>query len=456
MNHLRTCPLRAVALALALGLGASPRPGAALGFEEARHLLARTGFGGTPAEIRALAPLTWEAAVDRLLAGLAKEAVTPPPPGIDDRPDSLLGPGIPVPKLMRQAMRLGRNQLGDQLKAWWWQELVETPSPLTERLVLFWHNHFTSSLQKVKFPELLYAQNLLFRRMGTGSFRALLHAIAQDPAMILYLDNQTNRAGAANENFARELCELFTLGEGRYTETDVKEAARAFTGWHVHKDSGAFWVPPGSHDAGEKTFLGKTGRFDGDDIIEILLAQPRTAEHVVEKLWREFASARPDPAAIAALAADFRKDWQLKPLLRALLTHPAMRDPAERGAKIKSPVTLLVGTVRLLGVPLDDPGLLARAGKRLGQDLFDPPNVKGWPGGKAWVTSATWLTRAELLSKALRGIEAAPVPPEVYALPPREIIAVLAPLAPVEPPPKRATRWDAIRHLVLDPTYQLE
>src|SRR5262249_29029965 len=210
-----------------------------LEFEEARHLLARTSFGGTLADIEALRPLTYDAAVDRLLNGVRQRPHTAPPAWVDEPPPSPLERrtrGEEERKAFREQMR----EHGLALKGWWYEEMLSTDSPFTERMTLFWHNHFTSSLQKVRWPAFLYQQNLLLRQHAVGNFRTILHSITKDPAMILYLDSQTNRKRAPNENFARELLELFTLGEGHYSEQDIKEAARAFTGWEVERRTGRF------------------------------------------------------------------------------------------------------------------------------------------------------------------------------------------------------------------------
>jgi uncharacterized protein (DUF1800 family) len=184
--------------------------------------------------------------------------------------------------------------------------MLATDQPLVEKMTLFWHNHFTSSVQKVRYIPSLYWQNVLFRREALGNFATLLKAVARDPAMLIYLDGVRSVARQPNENFARELLELFTLGEGHYSEADIKAAARAFTGWSIDRETGRFQDHGQFHDDGEKTFLGQTGRFGGDDIVAILLRQPRTAETIVEKLWREFVSLKPDGAEVTRLAAVFR------------------------------------------------------------------------------------------------------------------------------------------------------
>jgi uncharacterized protein (DUF1800 family) len=287
--------------------------------------------------------------------------------------------------------------------------MVATDSPLTERLVLFWHNHFTSSLRKVKWPQLLYRQNELFRQQALGNFATLLRAIVTDPAMLMYLDGRTNRVGKPNENFARELLELFTLGEGQgYTETDIREAARALTGWRVRPRDGFAKFIRRRHDNGIKLFLNRRGRFRESEIIAILLQRSRVAEHITEKLWRTFVSYKISKPTVRRLAQTFRQSgYRMRPLLRGLFLSKEFRDPANRGTLIKSPVDLIVGAVRLMGIRMDNPKWLMRFSKRLGQDLFDPPNVKGWPGGTAWITSSTLPARQQLLRRLSRGVEMA-------------------------------------------------
>ncbi|MCZ6764022.1 MAG: DUF1800 family protein, partial [Alphaproteobacteria bacterium] len=253
----------------------------------------------------------------------------------------------------------------------------------------------------------------------------LAHAVARDPAMVIYLDTARSRANAPNENFARELLELFTLGVGHYTEDDIKAIARAFTGYSLAPATGEFAFRPAIHDNGSKTVLGQTGMFDGDEIIDILLAHPRTAETVVEQLWRQFISSEPDRGEIVALAATFRTDlaYEIEPLMHALLTSDAFWAQENRAALIKSPVDFLIGTLRQFDTELprnnqrgNRPGnLLVLFGRELGQDIFDPPNVKGWPGGEAWITSQTLLLRNDI-ALALTGLGegvAADLPPEL-------------------------------------------
>jgi uncharacterized protein (DUF1800 family) len=377
---------------------------AGMGYDDARHLLNRTGFGATDAEIRQMALLTREQGVASLLANTRRTAVTAPPAWTAryERP--------PRPKDLEDAQKrellqkLVKQSL--ELRDWWLREMLDTPSPLTERMTLFWHNHFVSSQQKVKLPLLMYRQNLLFRSHATGRFGELLHAASKDPAMIIYLDNVSNRKGQPNENFAREVMELFTLGEGRYTEKDVKEAARAFTGWSLERDSGQFKFRPFLHDGGSKTVLGRSGRFDGDAVLDILLEQDATAEFITSKLWREFVSPQPDPQEIVRIAGRFRASrYELKAALRELLLSPAFWAPQNRAVLIKSPVDLVVGTLRTFDVETGELAPFALLTAGLGQNLFAPPNVRGWPGQEDWINSTTLLQRKQFLERLFRAQE---------------------------------------------------
>jgi len=381
-----------------------------MGFDVARHLLSRTAFGATPAEIEGLASLDFPAAVERLLVKVYPRATRSPPAWVDDTLSALrekrqkaraaagkTADGKPVNEVAKLIREQGRD-----LRNWWIGEMLATDQPLVEKMTLFWHDHFTSSIQKVRYVPALYRQNVLFRHEALGNFGTLLKAVAHDPAMLIYLDGVRNVAREPNENFARELLELFTLGEGHYSEADVKNAARAFTGWSIDRDSGRFVDRMQRHDAGEKTFLGQSGHFTGDDILAILLRHPRTAETIAEKLWREFVSLTPDPGEVKRLAGVFRAgNYEMKPLLRALFLSPAFRDPASRGALVKSPIELIVGTVHVFGLPVPDETPLARMTAGLGQALFAPPNVKGWPGGESWITTSTLLLRQQFLRRLI-------------------------------------------------------
>ena len=449
---------------------------------ELRHLLSRTAFAVRPAELEALSRYDYEAAVERLLESAGSEAVTPLPAwALDWQPPQKRRRDMSESE--RKALRKQMRAQAMELKGWWYREMIATPTPLTEVMTLFWHGHFTSGLRKVKAPALMLRQNQLLRRHALSNFATLLREIARDPAMLLYLDGARSQRRAPNENFARELFELFTLGEGHYSERDVKEAARAFTSYSIDRQSGDFRFRPRWHDDGTKTLLGRSGRLDGDDVIDILLQHPRTAERVVEGLWRGFIGEAPEPAEVQRLARVFRSaNYEIKPLLRALLLSPAFRDVEARGRLIKSPVELLVGTLRLFEIPIDDGRKVAQAGRRLGQDVFDPPNVKGWPGGTAWITGDSLIERQAILSfvtgdgtamteggktkrnrsARMADMLAGSIERWLDDLPPawqgaQGVAWLLAPLPPVDGQVlDREASGALVRQMLLDPVYQLK
>ena len=378
----------------------------AIGLADARHLLNRAGFGASDAEVREFAPLSRAEAVERLLAGARTEPTLAPPAFVSE-------PFVPYYRVRgldaeeRAAELRTRLQQGFALRAWWLHEMAVTPSPLTERMTLFWHGHFATSQQKVRSVRLMYAQHALLRREALGNFGRLLHGIARDPAMLVYLDNAGSRREAPNENFAREVMELFTLGEGNYGERDVKEAARAFTGWSLDRDTGEYRYRRAWHDGGEKTVLGRTGRLDGAAVLDLLLAHPRTAEHITAKLWREFVSPVPEAAEVKRLAQVFRGGgYEVRPLLRAMFLSDAFWAQDHRAALVKSPVDVVVGTLRTFAIQPMDYRPAAFAVAALGQNLFAPPNVKGWPGGESWIDASTLLGRRQFVDRVFRGADA--------------------------------------------------
>ena len=379
----------------------------ALSYDDARHLLNRSGFGATDAEIRRFAGMTRADAARTLLAQTRTTAVTPPP-AFTAESGPLRYPRDKASADERKQFQQEQIRDGLELRGWWIQEMLATPSPLTERMTLFWHNHFVSAQQKVRLAVLMYRQNVTLRENALGNFGALLHAIARDPAMVIYLDSAQNRKGTPNENFAREVMELFTLGEGHYGEQDIKEAARAFTGWSLNRETGHFMFRPFIHDYGRKTVLGRTGYLDGDDVLDILLARPETAELVVRKLWREFVSPDPDEREVARIAARFRESrYEIKVALQEILTSDAFYAPENRGVLVKSPVDLVVGTLRDFGMRPGETVPFAVAAAGMGQNLFGPPNVKGWPGGDAWINASTLLARKAFLDRLFRAGDAA-------------------------------------------------
>jgi uncharacterized protein (DUF1800 family) len=380
---------------------------APMGYADARHLLARTGFGPTEADVLAFSALPRGEAVAQLLRAGRPTAVTPPPAWVSETGALRPAGGPAATEADRKALLQEQVRRGLELRAWWMEEMLATPSPLTERLTLFWHNHFVSSQQKVRVTRLMYAQNALLRANALGNFGTLLHAVSKDPAMLIYLDGVQNRRGQPNENFAREVMELFTLGEGHYSEQDIKEAARAFTGWSLNRETGEYVFRPAIHDNGSKSVLGRTGNFDGDAVLDILLARPETAETITAKLWREFVSPEPDAREVKRIAKGFRDSgYDIKVVLRGLLLSDAFWAAQNRGTLVKSPVEFVVGTLRQLEVaPASGlPFALLSAG--MGQNLYSPANVKGWPGGDAWIDTSTLLARKQFIDRLARADDA--------------------------------------------------
>lgn len=375
-----------------------------LGLDNARHLLGRTSFAASREEIRAFAGYSRLEAAEKIIsaATAAPIAITLAPAWVVENP-------IAPSKL--QAMSLEERQAEQrrnvehafQLREWWFREMLTTPTPMAEKMTLFWHNHFATSQQKVRFTPLMYRQNVTLRRNALGNFGSLLREMARDPAMLIYLDGANSRKEQPNENFAREVMELFTMGEGHYSEADIKEAARAFTGWSVDRESSHFMFRRGVHDYGKKTVLGKTGNFDGDQIIDVLLGKPQTAQFITRKLWKEFVSTTPDDIEITRLANIFGESgYNIAKLMRAMLSSDAFYAPENRAALIKSPVEFVVGTMKTFDIETANLRPFVLASALLGQNLFAPPNVKGWPGGEAWINTSTLLGRKQLLDRLFK------------------------------------------------------
>ncbi len=380
-------------------------PVCAISQQQAQHLLNRSSFSADPDTTITLQQFNYSQAVDYLLSNTHDKAITHalkiPTINLKKRFKDLTA------KQKKERNKLRRQQIM-QLQGWWINEMITTPSALTEVMTLFWHNHFTSSAQKVRSATLMQNQNSLLRKHALGNFSTLLHSIAQDPAMVIYLDNANNKKGSPNENFAREVMELFTLGEGYYSETDIKQAAIAFTGWGVKRKTGSFQFREHLHDNQKLQVLdqpiNESGLNSGKRVLDILLQHPQTAVYLSKKLYKHFISHdNIDKNTITQLATVLRNEnYNIKPWLRALFLSQAFQKQQQTGSLIKSPIDLIIGTYRALSIPTDNPRLLAKASKRLGQELFNPPNVKGWPGGHDWITTDTFIVRKSLLNKLLR------------------------------------------------------
>ena len=396
----------------------------------AAHLLERAGFGGSPDDIARVAAMSPQQAVDMLVDYESIPSVLPPfddsgiwDPGMDPFPPSRAeavriarerGEALGVKVLPEGAQRrlqpivdkffysLMANTIETQrLGLWWANRMLATRRPLEEKLTLFWHGHFATGVSKVRDARMMQRQNEMLRAKASGGLRDLLLGILRDPAMLVYLDNGENLKNHPNENFGRELLELFTMGVGHYTERDVREAARAFTGWT--NDALAFRFDAAQHDFGEKTFLGRTGPLDGEDIIDTILAQPATAEFVAAKLYRFFVRDEVSGAVATELGRTLRDSgYHVKPLLKRMFASRDFYSPPAVATQIKTPVHLIVSTYRKLGlqhVPtIPDFGRMTSA---LGQSLFNPPNVAGWAGGRTWITPSTLLQRGNLLRDVL-------------------------------------------------------
>jgi uncharacterized protein (DUF1800 family) len=353
----------------------------------AGHLLRRAGFQCTPEEVQWALEQSPQQVVDALLQELPLPELPSWSTQVPSRQDDLT--------LYRQRTA--------ELQQWWIGLMVETERSAREKMVFFWHNHFTSEYDKVRVPQYLAIQNQLFRRMVWGNIRQLAREIVSDPAMLIYLDNNENRAGAPNENFARELLELFTLGVGNYTEWDVVAATRALTGWRVIGLRSVFVRE--RFDDGIKTLLGQTGRWGTDDTIRIIFEQPACAEFLARKLYRFFVYAVPDERIVAQLAELLRQhNFELRPVLRVLLSSAHFFAPEFYGAQIKSPLDLVVGLLRQLGIRSPEMYAYAvRAAAALELELFNPPTVEGWKGHHLWLTTMTLPLRQRIAEMLIEG-----------------------------------------------------
>jgi uncharacterized protein (DUF1800 family) len=314
-----------------------------------------------------------------------------------------------VAMLANRTVATGNPQ---QLPAWWLFRMVNTPDPLLEKLTLFWHGHFATSVAKVEKPKLVLDQNELLRAHARGRFEAMVRAISRDPAMLIYLDSTTNRRIRPNENFAREVMELFCLGVGNYTEQDIKELARAFTGWEVLGDK--FHYNRVQHDTRGKTFLGATGNFDGDEAVRVVLGQPAAPRFIARKLIKFFVmdEAGASDALVGPVAETLRNgDFEIGPAVKQILSSNLFYSEHAIGRKVRSPVELGVGLLRSLGAT-SNLNKLAAGCAELGQTLFYPPNVKGWDGGRAWINSSTLLGRANFVRQIMQAGETRYVAPD--------------------------------------------
>jgi uncharacterized protein (DUF1800 family) len=376
-----------------------------LGERGAAHLLRRAGFGGTPDQVRRYGAMTARDAVASLLTLPPASSITPPQElGDAGQPVAMATDPQQQSMLDLEARRRAKRREGRDaiaaLQLWWLNRMLTTPAPLQEKMTLYFHGHFTSRATPM-YPWITYNQNALFRRYALGNLRDLVLDVSKDGAMLAYLNGAQNVAAHPNENYARELMELFTLGVDNYSERDVRESARAWTGWRLNRRTDTVSFDAALHDSGVKTFLGRTGNFTGDDIVGIISAQPQCARFFAASLLNWFVYNDPEPQLVDHIAALLRRhDFELTPVLATILASNLFYSARAYRALVKSPVEFVVGTYAALGLPeIDELALAALA--QMGQRLFYPPNVAGWPGGKNWLTSGTMIARQNFLTQLL-------------------------------------------------------
>ena len=394
-------------------------------YERAQHLLERAGFGATPQDIERLAQLSPAQAVKQMVrygatpdkfkpfedsgahdAGLEPFAASRPA-ATDLAKATGQALGVKVkPGGNRRVQQVADRYLywlrvsrleTHRLGYWWANRMLNTQRPFQEKMTLFWHGHFATTEEKVRDYRKLNIQNELLRQHANGNFRTLMVAVAKDPAMLAFLDAGVNLKGAPNENFAREIMELFTMGVGNYTEQDIKEAARAFTGWNYNDLR--FVINPQQHDDGEKTILNKTGRFTGEQVIDILLAQPVTADFVAGKLYRYFVREDLSPEFQQQLGKLLRdSNYDIAAFMETVLLSKDFYSQASVATRIKPPVELLISTYKKMGLT-SVPGIpdFNEQSEMLGQKLFYPPNVAGWAHGRSWITPGLLLARGNVI-----------------------------------------------------------
>ncbi|MCA8991273.1 MAG: DUF1800 domain-containing protein [Planctomycetaceae bacterium] len=348
----------------------------------AAHLFRRAGFAATPEQLRNAVDSSPESVVQQLVQNRSET-----PEFIDE-----------ITALSAASLATGNPR---RLAAWWLHRLLNTPDALREKVVLFWHGHFATGAEKVEDAQLMFAQNELFRTSGLGRFRELVQAVSRDPAMLIYLDSVTNRKAHPNENYAREVMELFCLGEGEYTEEDIRELARCFTGWEIRRDQ--FRFNKYQHDTGTKTILGEEGIESGEEGVDVVVNQPACPRFLCRKLFRFFVTDAEEPSddLIQPLADELRaNDLEIGPTVQRMLSSNLFFSELAYGRKIRSPIELSVGLLHSLEASTNiytlEEGL-----RVLGQELFYPPNVKGWDGGRTWINSSTLLGRANLVRQVL-------------------------------------------------------
>jgi uncharacterized protein (DUF1800 family) len=382
-------------------------PAFALSVDDAKHLALRTSFAANPSLMNALLPLSREEAVDYVLNQVEPHPVEPP--------DFLFNREPPVDRsnFSAEDKELYNQQKSDQiykLRMYWIEDMIKTKNPFVEEMVIFWSNHFTTSLEKPNDPIIAFQKKSILDYHALGRYDWLLKSIMQDPAILIYLDNYKNTKSSPNENLARELLELYTLGEGNYSEIDVKEVSRALTGWGVIWKERAFKFRVDQHDSSEKNILGEKGNYNMPDILDLLLDKQSSGELIVRKLWMQFISPTPDENFIKEVATSFiSQDYDIKKLMRIILLSEEFWDTRNRSTLVKSPIEMIIGLYRQFEVNNAPNKIIVDLTKDLGQSLFSPPNVKGWPiASSDWINSETLLKRQNAINRLMRAKESDP------------------------------------------------
>lgn len=374
-------------------------------FLKVKHLYNRAGFGVSYTDLQKLSKKNLDKVVDNLLKDSQKDDPINLVNDFESKRQLLVQAGLYAKKdlnddekKMRQQIIREQNEVSRDLNIAFITRMINTDAPLREKMTLFWHGHFACRSNNPFFAQQL---NNIQRTNALGSFKTLLVEVSKSPAMLQYLNNQQNRKGKPNENFARELMELFTLGRGNYTEQDIKESARSFTGWMYDKD-GSFIFRQNLHDPGTKTFFGKIGNFEGENIIDIILEKPETSQFIARKVYKFFVNDSPHEDHIKELATHFyNSKYDIASMMKKMFTSDWFYNPENVGTKIKSPAEFLVGLSREFYVTYNKPQVLIQLQSSLGQYLFNPPNVAGWPGGQSWIDSSSLMLRMRIPSLVL-------------------------------------------------------
>ncbi len=377
------------------GAGIEPHTSSFLSAQEIRHLYRRAAFAPTVAEINA--------ALSRPMSDLVEDLLAPRPTPTE--PSWAFN--LPYRGQLTSQQQVDYRNWIRELREWWIRQMVGQPLSLTEKMTLFWHGHLATQYSTVQVPQLHYQLNALVRQYALGNFKELVKRVTIDPCMLIYLDGVRSTRTAPNENYSRELMELFTIGIGNYTQVDIQQAAKALTGWQVSGLDALF--TPSRHDTANKTFMGRTGNFDHNDIVDIIFEQAETARFICRKLYKFFIYETPDETIINQLADTFRNNnYEVRPVLRQLFTSAHFYNQLTISAEITSPIEKAVGAIRQMSIPLAPnsniiTSYVRTAGEAFGQLLFEPPNVAGWPGYRLWISTTTLLARNQYTDALVTG-----------------------------------------------------